>query len=182
MKSIIALFVFASAVFGQATGYIESYHGFNGGVYAPAVNVWLQGPIRGKVGYFVWSLNSKGYAEAYPGLNYKLTSWMEVGAGVGIETDKSPTRLGLYTFIAKGRFTSFAGYENGGSGYWDRVTTNYTLFKTDNFNFGVGGMHQAYKGYGPRVQIGLGKRVTVWSSVLAEKGKPTTMLALQWNF
>ena len=186
MKNLIVVTMFltilASGLSAQATGYVESYHDFNGGSYSPAVNVWIQGPVKDKVGYFVWSLNSKEYAEAYAGLNYKLTNWMEVGAGVGLETAKSPARVGLYTFISKGRFSSFAGYENGGSGYWDRVTTNYTLYKNDFLSIGAGGMHQSFKGYGPRVQIGLGKRITVWTSFLAEKGKPTSMLAVQWGF
>lgn len=175
--------ILSMPVFSQVTGYVESFHSAKGGhSYEPQLNVWLQGPVKGKVGYFAWALSSKAWSEGYAGLNYTVLKGVEIGVGGGLETNKSPARLGSYLFTSRGKFTGLAIYENGGSGYWDRVTGNYTVFSREGFGVGFGGMHEAFKGYGPRYQLNLGKKFTVWGSLLSQTGnKPTTMVALQWN-
>lgn len=172
----------STPAFSQATGYIETFHQIKPGEYESQVNVWLQGPVKGKVGYFAWALTGKVWSEGYAGLNYTLAKGVEIGVGAGVETDKSPARLGTYLCTIRGKFTGIAIYENGGSGYWDRVTANYTVYQHEWFKVGLGTMHQAYQGYGPRYEISIGKRITVWGSVLGQRdNKPATMLALQWN-
>lgn len=179
--AVLAIMI-STPAFAQVTGYIETFHAVKGGEYEGQVNIWLQGPVKGRVGYFGWALTSKAWSEGYAGLNYTIAKGVEIGVGAGVETNKSPARLGSYLCTIRGKFTGLAIYENGGSGYWDRVTGNYTVFQREGFKIGVGGMHEAYKGFGPRYEIGLSKRITVWGSFLSQTGnKPTAMVALQWN-
>lgn len=182
MHKLILLLALVLPVFGQATGYVEVYNNFRGGSHETQVNFWVQGPLAGKVGWFGWALTSKSWSEGYAGFNFAPTKGVEVGVGAGVETDDSPARLGSYASFSRGRFFGIGIYENGGSGYWDRVYANYTLLQKGWFSAGAGGMHEAFRGFGPRMQFGIGKKITVWSSFLAKEGtRPTAMLAVQWN-
>lgn len=98
-----------------------------------------------------FSLISEEYAEGYGGLAYSPKPWVEVGASVGMETADSPWRIAGSVWMGKEPVSLLAIYENGGSGYWYKVTATVAARKW----LTVGLLAKRFGGVGPIVQISI---------------------------
>lgn len=139
---------------------------------------WVDGNIRGPVGYFVFAYAaSDGYREIYGGPTIRPVPWLELGIGLGRETDGNHRRRSAH-FSADGEIGSISGYfENGASGPAHKVYLNYWLTRT----LGIGLM-DTDTGRGPRVVIPLGEKANIWGAVLRDRSTHETSSVFAVNY
>lgn len=142
--------------------------------------LWVDGPIRGPVGYFVFAYaGSDRYREIYGGPSIKALPWLELGMGLGRENEGNGRRRNAY-FSADGEAGSISGYfENGASGPSHKVYLNYWVGRS----FGLGMMDDT-SGRGPRVVLRLGKNANLWGAILRERsdGSGRAVAAVNYQF
>lgn len=162
MKSLFVVIAFAaSSAYAQETFvFSESYRTVkNSGSRDEQTNVvWAQRDfgkesLSKRFGAFGWAQYSRSYRQTYGGLYAKPLPWLSVGIGGGVEQAKSKARLGSFAYAARGGYSAFAIYENGGSDYWYLLLTDKAVGK----RFALGTHHQAYVGHGPRFELKLGQ-------------------------
>lgn len=171
----IALFGTCSKAHAQGvTGFVEFWNTVEKSDTTPQVNVYAKGPIKGKVGWTLWTLTTQGWSEANGGLTFAPASWMEVSWSAGIETNEEPFRHSSTLWMGKGRFAVLVIYEDGGSGPWHRVIGTYQA--TKNVTVGVNSIR--FFGTGPYIERRFGK-VSVWGAwaVDNQKGAVTARLS-----
>lgn len=164
--------------------FMESYRTFKKTAYQTNV-VWGQQSFGNRLGTFGWAQYGKTYTQGYGGLYVKPVSWLQLGAGGGAEQAENKKRLGTFAYAAKSKYSAFAVYENGGSGYWYLLVTDVAVSK----RFSVGSHSQAFIGHGPRAEIKIGK-VGKWAYSLRpaatwdrESGKrPNFILGLRFSY
>ncbi len=142
------------------------------------VLAWIDGKISGPFGYFVLAeAVSDGYRQIYGGPSFKLTSWLEIGVGLGEENVGNRNRRVAY-FSAAGEQVSLSGYfESGASGPFHKVFLNYKA--TDSIRLGL--MDQSSAGFGPRVASNITKNSEVWGAVLRDHTTRATNLIFAVN-
>lgn len=159
--AVIWLVCMASPVQAQQTsGYVEEENILRGSANEPWVNVYAKGALREKVGWTVWAQTSKGWSEALAGLTFAPTSFLEVSAIAGIETDEKPFRYSGTAWLGKGRFSFLTIQETGGSGYWQKNMGVFQIKKP----IAVGVYQQTFVGTGPYAEIKFGSRFSVWGT------------------
>jgi hypothetical protein len=131
---------------------------------------WVDGPIAGPVGWFVFAYqDSDGYREIYGGPTLRPLPWLELGIGLGRENEGNGRRRSTH-FSADGEIGSFSGYfENGASGPAHKLYLNYWLTKS----IGLGLMEDT-SGRGPRVVLPLGEKANLWGALLRDHADGAT--------
>lgn len=142
------------------------------------VLAWVDGPISGPFGYFVFAYQSSDrYREIYGGPTIKPLPWLELGVGLGRENEGNGRRRSAH-FSADGEIGSISGYfENGASGPSHKVYLNYWLAKS----VGVGLMDQS-SGSGPRMVFRLSEKANLWGAVLRDRSDGTSRAILAVNY
>ncbi|MDO8524327.1 MAG: hypothetical protein Q7R99_01715 [bacterium] len=98
---------------------------------------------------FGFSTTSESYCEGYAGVGYLAKSWLQISAGLGLETNPNPWRITASLWTGKGPASLLAIYENGGSGYWYKILATYSLGKY----VAVGVHTKRFMGIGPYLQV-----------------------------
>lgn len=141
---------------------------------------WIGGNISGPVGYFMFVyLASDGYREIYGGPTIKPLPWLELGVGVGRETDGNHHRRSAH-FSVDGEIGSISGYfEDGASGPAHKVFLNYWLTNS----IGIGLMDED-AGRGPRLVFRLGEKANLWGAALRDRstGETKSIVAVNYQF
>lgn len=155
----------------QSTSFfVEEQNYVNKEEIKPTAFIWANKQYKNNAGVFVFALVNQNWGEFLIGPNYTFKSkknpqkFLEVGAGLGIETDNNPLRGAMYYFFntsptkeRKGTIQSLGFVEYGGSGYW------YLWFGTYNVSNSIAiGVHaQSFNGVlGPRLQFQKGPFMT----------------------
>lgn len=166
---LVAIFVTMMATITraqQASGFIESYNTVSEVGVTPQLNIYVHGPLKGKLGWSLWTLTSEPYSEAYPGLTFAPAKWIEVSSGIGLETADNPFRMGHSLWLGKGRWSLLTIHEHGGSGYWYRYLGTVQIAKT----LTVGVNSTKFLGTGPYVEKKIGK-VSLWGTYAIGDGQ-----------
>lgn len=102
---------------------------------------------NGSVNTFCYFLAGP-YSEVYVGPRYAPTKWVEIGAGMGIESTSRSLMKGTYVWVGHGKWSAVGVYERGASTFlkWEG---NCNVTKT----LTIGWWQQSGLGAGPRVQI-----------------------------
>ncbi|MBI5901168.1 MAG: hypothetical protein HZB40_18350 [Rhodocyclales bacterium] len=131
---------------------------------------WIDGPIAGPVGWFVFAYqDSDGYREIYGGPTIRPLPWLELGLGMGRENEGNRHRRSAH-FSIDGEIGSFAGYfENGASGPAHKLYLNYWA----THSLGIGLMED-FSGRGPRVVLRLGEKANLWGALLRDRADGAT--------
>lgn len=126
----------------------------------PVYGLLIQQPINNNLGLFGFGQVTEGWSQAYGGITYAPTTWLEVAAGTGTEQWTSRTRFGGWVWAGKGRFSILHLMEDGGSGAWHK--TEFRLKATSNLTLGY--VNRAFRGEGPLLEWKATKDVTVKAS------------------
>ncbi len=142
------------------------------------VLAWIDGPIGGPFGWFVFAYqDSDGYREIYGGPTIRPLPWLELGLGMGRENEGNRHRRSAH-FSADGEIGSISGYfENGASGPSHKLYLNYWLRNS----LGVGLMED-HSGRGPRVVFRIGEKANLWGALLRDKSDGTTKAVAAVNY
>jgi hypothetical protein len=151
MKMLIVLLAVTLPSVAETFVFGESYRTFKKDAFQNEV-IWAQQSLGKSAGLFAWGQTSTSYHLAYGGVYVKPASWLQVGGAVGAENVGTRERLAAFAYAAKAKYSAFAVYENGGSGYWYLATTDVAIWK----RVSIGSHSQAFVGHGPRVEIKLG--------------------------
>lgn len=173
MKTILRLLVLvllASPVVAEAqqvSGFVESWNTVRDGNVTPQVDVYATGPLKGKVGWSIFTLTSEKWSEGYGGLTLAPAKWMTVSASLGIETADNPIRAASSVWVGSGKWAGLVIAEKGGGGYWYRYLGTYQAAK----HLTVGVHSTRPLGVGPYAELRFG-RVSLWGSyaVLNKRG------------
>jgi hypothetical protein len=160
----------------KISGLIEGQMIRSGGSANPWTQTLVNYNLGKKTGLYLFAQTGASWRQVYVGPTYSPASWMQVGAAYGIERDTNPGRFGSFAWFGKGPVSLLALYEDGGSGPWHKVVANYAIGKA-----GIGAMHQAFLGVGPRVELRFGK-YTAWGAVLKNGAKKNQTFAVNYNF
>jgi len=142
------------------------------------VLAWVDGPIGGPVGWFLFAYeDSDGYREIYGGPTIRPLPWLELGIGMGRENEGNRHRRSAH-FSADGEIGSFSGYfENGASGPSHKLYLNCWLTKSIGL-----GLIEDSSGRGPRVVVPLGEKANLWGALLRDKSDGTTRAVAAVNY
>lgn len=159
MKFFCILFSIASVFSAETFVFTENYRTVKKDEAFQTTVLWAQQSAKKKllgkeVGGFGWAQYNTTYRQVYGGGYIKPLNWLQVGVGGGVEQAKSKARFGTFVYAAKSRYSAFAIYENGGSGYWYLVITSYDFPQTKKWNIGT--HSQAFVGHGIRTEAKLG--------------------------
>lgn len=177
---VVALLLFIPLTLtAQVTGSVELQNMWpKGDEFTPDIEVWLHGPVTGSVNWWAWTLNSRSWGEAYAGIAYAPTTWIEGGVAYGIETADPSGRLGTFLWAGEERWYVICFYEDGGSGPWRRTIGNFYFTQ----NFGLGAMEQRGLGSGPRLELKWNSFM-VWGTMLQSEGQSTaSFCGVRYNF
>jgi hypothetical protein len=157
-----------------AQTFVEYQHLFSGD--DPAATLDAQITLPGTtVKPFVWLLATEEFAEALIGVSRTIRPWFGGGVAAGVETDEDLWRANATFWLAKGRFFGLFINETGASGHWYKVTTTARL----NNRTRIGVVGQAFFGWGPLVEVDLGRGFKVWGSVTES---PETLVGIRRAF
>jgi len=173
VKSILRfliLVLLASPVVAEAqqvSGFVESWNTLRDGNVTPQMNVYATGPLKGKVGWSIFTLSSEKWSEGYGGLTLAPAKWIALSASLGIEAADNPIRGGTSLWIGSGKWAGLVIAEKGGSGYWYRYLGTYQTGK--HLTLGVHSTRPL--GVGPYAEFRIGK-VSLWGTyaVLNKRG------------
>lgn len=134
-----------------------------------------------ELGTFLFLLVSKKWAQAYIGPTYSPSSWLQVGAGLGLEQADNPTRFGGFVYMSRGCYSLLAIYEDGGGGHWYKSELN---IKATGW-LGAGAIVQHMLGVGPRIELSIPRTpVMIWAAPLYDwsTGRFNGTLAVRMSF
>ncbi len=177
---LVLAFVAMTAVTVQAqqiTGFVESWNNMSDAGVKPQLNVLLNGPIKGDVGWTAWTLTSKGWGEALVGLTYKpaKAKWLEVSGSVGLEhavREESSLRFGASVFAKRGRL-SFLSIREEGVEHWYRHLGKLQVTET----LAIGVESRRFFGTGLYAEKKLSKKVSLWGTYAGDKGVMSARLS-----
>ena len=183
MKKIliaIVILLLSTPLWCDVSGCLESESNLQKGQLSTQFQWWIQGNFTKSFGYFGWALVSKNWSEIYPGIFWQPASWLQLGAGLGIEQNQSKPRFGAFVWAGKGKVSVLGFFEHWGSGLWWRAIGMYRLNQT----FQVGLMSQHKLGIGPKVEMEFYKPFSLWVAVLAMGQNPevTAFAGFKINF
>lgn len=93
---ILMVLVLVFPLWCQVSGSLENESNLQKGQPSTQFQWWIQGNFNKEFGYFGWALVSKDWSEIYPGIFWQPTSWLQIGAGLGIEQGQSKPRFGAF--------------------------------------------------------------------------------------
>lgn len=170
MKKTLAVLIFGFVVVSLVNGYsIELESKINSESITPRINLFATSSVTEKTSIFAFSLTSEGYCEAYAGVSYDIKPYLQMGAGLGLETVDEPWRITASLWIGtpeteaeesategtaaqdddRGKSSLVVIYENGGSGYWYKAVASYAI----NNWLTTGIYTKRFLGIGPLVKI-----------------------------
>lgn len=183
MKTLALFFVMIFSASAETFVFGESYRTIKKDSAHQTQVLWGQQDLSKKVGIFGWAQYGKSYRQAYGGLSVRPTSWLQVGAGTGVEQATSKARIAGFYFTSKGRFSSYGVYENGGSGYWYLAISTIAINKYLNF----GSHSQAFIGHGVRTEVKL-PSIGRWTPSIRpaftwnKSGRPNVIIGLRMTY
>ncbi len=187
MKNFLLAFVvsvsLASPVFAQSSTsfWVEEQNIVSDSGSSPWINGLVSHKLDEKLGIYAWFQIGEGWAQAYVGPTYSPSSWLQVGAGVGLEQADNPERFGTFVWMGRGRCSLLSLYEDGGGDHWYKSEFNV---KATGW-LGAGAIVQHMLGVGPRVELNIpGTPVMVWGAPLYDwsTGRFNGILAARVSF
>lgn len=118
-----------------------------------------------ELGWFGCASIGPNYAEGYAGPTVTPRSWMQVGAGAGLEQGSRAVRLGAFAWIgAKGADLLFIAEDGGNSGRYLKLDASYRVMGVTSF----GWYHDYFLGGGPSIKLTkpLALPVIIWGAAL----------------
>ena len=164
-----------------AQSSLESENHLQQGQFSTQFQWWVQGNFTKSFGYFGWAVVSKNWSEIYPGVSWQPASWLQLGAGFGIEHGQSKPRFGSFLWAGNGNAYFLGFLEAWGSGLWYRAMAMYRL----NQALQVGLMSEHKLGIGPKVEVVFYKPFSIWAALLVMgqgQTRTTGFLGLKLNF
>lgn len=173
---IVVTMLMAKAVFGQSWVEERTYVTPQGAT--PRIDGLLTKSIKGELGGFCWFETKQAYSQAYCGPTYSPKPWIQFALGSGIETDKHPARVGSYVWLGKGKLSGLGAFEDGGSGFWYKVETNYQAGKA----LGLGMLSERYHGTGAKVELSLPHTaLKLWCAPLVSGHSLHPVFGVRWS-
>lgn len=177
-KTIIAAIGLLLVKAALAQNWVEERTYVSGGVATPRIDGLLTKTIKGELGGFCWFQTQATYSQAYCGPTYSPKPWIQLALGLGIETDKHPVRVGSYVWLGKAKLSGLAAFEDGGSGFWYKVETNYQIRKA----LGIGILSERYRGTGPKIEFSVPHTtLKLWVAPLADRRSFRPVIGVRWN-
>ena len=195
MNKIIATIIMTIIAFTATSqnNYTTTYNDirFTKGGIVPTFTLYTENTFTkdSKVGYNMFVLVTKGWAEAYPGVFYKASANDVIGIAAGLETASPNWRVaGSYIHFGatKGSFAkrlfvrAFVEQGGGKGNYWYHVSVDY---QTPNWRFGPlsrrfygTGFRAEYQKSGTKCKVGV---AALYDTEVKEL-KPT--LFIGWDF
>jgi hypothetical protein len=128
----------------------------------PVAIIYQAQNLNDNFGFFAFSWVEKVWSEAYGGITYSPTNWLQLGIGIGLEQADQPWRLAYSIWAGNEKISLFNVLETGGSGFYYRCQFNMRVAK----QLGLGGFTERYTGMGPRVEINLPGVPQLWITPL----------------
>ena len=79
------------------------------------------GDSEARVGFYVYGLVDRSWAQAHGGITYSPSKWIGFSAGAGTEVNEHPWRVAGSVFLAGRGNHAFLAVEHGGGDFWYRV-------------------------------------------------------------
>lgn len=175
-KMIVVVLLAAKAALAQ--NWVEERTYISGGVATPRIGGLLTKAIKGNLGGFCWFQTQQKYSQIYGGSTLSPTSWIQLALGLGIETDKHPLRVGSYVWLGKDKLSGLAVFEDGGSGFWYKVETNYQASKL----VGLGTLSERFKGSGPKIEFSIPHTaLKLWIAPLVDRHSFRPVIGVRWS-
>ena len=132
------------------------------------------------VGFYVYGLADRRWAQIHGGLSYNPTKWIGFTAGVGTEVDKNPWRTAASVWAAGHGNSAFVAFEYGGSGLWYRAHYLYAVH--DRVEVGV--FSRRFSPTGPFAQVKLAEWLSTFvvAGPNLETSKKTLVVGLDVAF
>jgi len=144
----------------------------------PRIDGLFTAKIKGSMGGFVWFQTQQGYSQAYGGGTFSPKPWLQLAIGAGLEDSKHPARVGSYVWLGKGKIYGLAAFEDGGSGFWYKLETNYQATKM----LGIGSLSERFKGSGPKVELSIpSTTLKLWLAPLVDRCTFRPVIGVRWN-
>ena len=156
--------------------YVEQYNEVSDGKVVPHFTSYVEGPIKGTIGWAGWLWVQKDWAEGMGGLTYAPKSWIQIAGMIGAEKDARPLRGAANLWLSSSGWTFEVSHEYGGSGHWARYRGYYKPRK-----IGVGVDSTKFVGTGPYVEADLGK-ITLYGSYAIVKSGGRGIFGARLNF
>lgn len=172
---VFVAIVASSAQAQQVEGFIESWNTVSEAGTNPQLNVLVEGPLKGRLGWQSWTLTSGSWSEALVGLKFAPVKGVEVSGSLGLETHENSFRQGASVLLERGRVSLLSIHENGGSGYWYRYLGKYKV--TDTFVIGVDSIR--FAGTGPYLEYNF-EKVILWTKYAIDTDKG--IVAVRFKF
>jgi hypothetical protein len=171
---VLAVCLWSGVESASAQTFLEYQHHLEGADSSPTVDGQIMLPGT-SVKPFIWFLVSPDFSEALLGVSKDFRPWFGGAIAAGVEAEDELWRANAALWGGKGRFFTLFITETGASGYWYKFTTTARLNSRTN----VGVIGQAFFGWGPLVEVGLGKGFQIWGSVTEG---PETLLGIRRSF
>ena len=173
---IVGLVFLAKLAFSQ--NWVEEQTYVSGGVATPRIDGLFTRPVKGGLGSFVWFQVQQSYSQTYGGATYSPKPYVQLALGAGIESDKHPARVGSYVWLGKGAVSGLGVFEDGGSGFWYKVETNFQAAH----RLGIGTYSDRLRGHGPKLEFLVPHTVLkVWLAPLVNDGSVRPLMGLRWS-
>jgi len=144
---IVVLMLLASVVAAQNCVEIEL-----DGKGATSITSTLNHDFGSGFGAFAFLQDTRGWSQAYAGPTYSPCSEIQLGVGLGLESDTDEIRKGGFLWAGKGDFSFLGLYEEGGSGPWHKHWLMYNVDK----KWSVGLVDRSFYGEGVVITRSLG--------------------------
>ncbi len=166
----------ARAAYGQ--NWVEQQTYVSGARATLRIDGLFTSSAKRKVGSFVWMQVQQAYSQAYAGVTYSPKPFVQLALGAGLESDKHPARIGSYLWLGKGKVSGLGVFEDGGSGFWYKVETNYQATP----KLGIGTLSERFRGHGLKLEVLLPRTpVKLWFAPLIKDRSVRPLFGLRWN-
>ena len=78
-------------------------------------------------GAFAFLQDSRGWSQFYAGPTWAPCDEVQIGVGLGLETDSHEVRKGGFVWVGESRLSLLSLFEDGGSGFWQYHRLEYRL-------------------------------------------------------
>jgi hypothetical protein len=174
---VLAILLLARTVFGQ--NWVEERTYVTTQSATPRIDGLFTAKVKGNLGGFVWFQTQASYSQAYAGATFSPKPWVQFALGAGLEEAKHPARIGSYVWVGKARFSALAAFEDGGSGFWYKVETNYQAGKI----VGLGTLSERFKGSGPKLEASIPHTaLKLWFAPLLDSRTFRPVIGARWSF
>jgi len=178
IPGLILLVIFFLTQTAHCQNWVEERTYVSNGTTTPRVDGLFTHPLHRNLGTFVWFQVQQDYSQAYGGITYAPTSWIQFALGLGLEQYRQPARVGSYVWMGKGKCSALAVFEYGGSGFWYKVEGNFQITKT----LGLGVNLEHFRGGGPKVEYSVPRtHVKFWFSPMVLNGSVRPLVGIRYS-